>query len=101
MGKWKLMRSPVLIVGLLGILVIAGVVAGGRSAAAAQAGISGMATVSGTVDSTGQFRAVALFPGNYEVSVSTKGWESDVQKVALKAGDNPKLKLSLRAVSGT
>src|SRR5712691_7401314 len=40
----------------------------------------------------GQFRAVALFPGNYEVSVSTKGLESDVQKLALKAGENPKLK---------
>ena len=36
--------------------------------------------------SAGQFRAVALFPGNYEVSVSTKGLESDVQKLALKAG---------------
>ena len=120
------MKSSLLIVGLLGSLMIAGVVAGGRPAAAAQAGLSGMATVSGTVDSTapfkaaqvfirnvdkrilymvytsaGQFRAVALFPGNYEVSVSTKGLESDVQKVALKAGDNPKLKLSLRAVNGT
>src|SRR5262245_50280275 len=46
--------------------------------------------------SAGQFRAVALFPGNYEVSVATKGLESDVQKVMLKAGDNTPLKLSLR-----
>jgi len=45
----------------------------------------------------GQFRAVSLFPGNYEVNVRAKGLESDVQKIALKGGENPKLKLSLRA----
>jgi streptogramin lyase len=44
----------------------------------------------------GRFRSVALFPGNYEVSVRTKGLESDVQKISLKPGDSPKLKLSLR-----
>src|SRR5262245_41486402 len=36
----------------------------------------------------GQFRSVALFPGNYEVSVKTKGFESDVQKISLKSGDS-------------
>ncbi|PYR55363.1 MAG: hypothetical protein DMF91_24540 [Acidobacteria bacterium] len=45
----------------------------------------------------GQFRAVNLFPGNYEIGVTTKGLVSDVQKLALKAGDNPKVKLSLRS----
>ena len=84
---------------------------------------TGTASVSGTVTSTapfkaaqvslrnvdkrilhmvytnaGQFRALALFPGNYEVSVATKGLVSDVQKVVLKAGDNPAVKLSLRPV---
>ena len=84
--------------------------------------LAGTALVSGTVDSTvpfkaaqvrirnvdkrilymvytqaGQFRAVNLFPGNYEVSVATKGLESDVQKLVLKAGNNPKVTLSLRA----
>ena len=44
----------------------------------------------------GQFRAVALFPGNYEISASTAALRSDVQKVAIKAGDNPKVMLSLR-----
>jgi len=82
---------------------------------------AGTASVSGTVTSTapfkaaqvslrnvdkrilymvytnaGQFRALALFPGNYEVSVATKGLVSDTQKVVLKAGDNPAVKLSLR-----
>src|SRR5262245_43480550 len=46
--------------------------------------------------SGGQFRAVSLFPGNYEVSVLAKGLEADVQKVAFKSGENPKLKVSLR-----
>src|SRR4030095_17079494 len=48
----------------------------------------------------GQFRAVSLFPGNYEVSVRTKSLQSDVQKLVLKAGENPKMKLSLRAGGG-
>jgi len=53
--------------------------------------------------SGGQFRAVQLFPGNYEVSVTLKGFKSDVQKVAVKAGDAPKMKLTLQeeAVAGT
>src|ERR1700674_1205439 len=46
--------------------------------------------------SAGQFRAVQLFPGNYEVSVTLKGFKSDVQKVAVKAGDAPKMKLTLQ-----
>src|SRR6184192_21305 len=90
------------------------------------AGIAGTTGLSGTVDSSapfkaaqvfirnvdkrilymvytnaGQFRAVALFPGNYEVSSSTKGLESDVQKLVLKAGENPKVKLSLHAVNAS
>jgi virginiamycin B lyase len=130
MGIRKITRSSALILALVGSLAIACVFIGAsRSAiarpAAPQGALAGTASLSGTVDSTapfkaaqvfirnvdkrilymvytnaGQFRAVALFPGNYEVSVGTKGMESDVQKVTLKAGDNPKLKLSLRAVTG-
>jgi mono/diheme cytochrome c family protein len=48
----------------------------------------------------GQFRAVQMFPGNYEVSATTKGFESDVQKVVLKAGENPRLKLALQPARG-
>ena len=44
----------------------------------------------------GRFRAVALFPGNYEINVSTRHLGSDVQKLALKAGDTAQLNLSLR-----
>src|SRR6516225_7661556 len=97
-----------------------------RPAAPQTTAMPGTASLSGTVDSSapfkaaqvfirnvdkrilymvytnaGQFRAVALFPGNYEVSSSTKGLESDVQKLVLKAGESPKLKLSLHASKGT
>ena len=90
------------------------------SAAQATA-LSGTASLSGTVESSqpvkaaqvyirnvdkrimymvytnaGRFRAVALFPGNYEVAVRAKGLASDVQKLAVKAGDNPTLKITLR-----
>ena len=89
--------------------------------AAQTTALSGMAKLSGTVDSStpfkaaqvyirnadkrimymvytnaGQFRAVSLFPGSYEVIVRAKGLESDVQKLAVKAGDNPTLKITLR-----
>ena len=44
----------------------------------------------------GQYRAVSLFPGNYEVNVVAKGLQSAVQKLAVKTGDNPNLKLAMR-----
>jgi virginiamycin B lyase len=46
--------------------------------------------------SAGKFRAVALLPGSYEISAQARGLESDVQKVAIKAGDRPTVKLSMR-----
>lgn len=132
MSNWKIVRSSVLTIALMGSLTIACVVVGvsgsaaARPAAAQAAALAGTTSLSGTVESTapfkaaqvfirnvdkrilymvytnaGQFRAVALFPGNYEVSSSAKGLESDVQKLVLKAGENPKLKLSLRAIKGT
>jgi len=73
----------------------------------------GVATVSGTVHSpadfkagkvyftntdrnmtymvyttNGRYKAMHLWPGNYDVSVQAKGLESDVQKMMLKAGEN-------------
>jgi streptogramin lyase len=47
--------------------------------------------------SAGQFRAVSLFPGNYEIRVTAKGLQSAVQKVALKAGDNPRVSVALQS----
>ena len=50
--------------------------------------------------SGGQFRAVALFPGNYEVSVKAKGLESDAQTVTLRSGENARLSLAMHAGQG-
>ena len=44
----------------------------------------------------GKFRSVALFPGNYEVSARTGALQSDMQKLVVKAGDNPEIQLSLK-----
>ena len=48
----------------------------------------------------GRYRAVALFPGNYEVSVSTKHLESDAQTVTITAGETAEVNLSLSPLSG-
>ncbi|PYS36806.1 MAG: hypothetical protein DMG14_23510 [Acidobacteria bacterium] len=49
----------------------------------------------------GQFRAVSLFPGNYEVAATAKGFKSDVQKVTVKAGDSPKINLTFQEVAAS
>ena len=90
-----------------------------------QAAVPGTATLSGTVTASqaftaaqvylrnvdrgivymvytngGRYRAVALFPGTYEVSSSTKHLESDVQTVTLSAGDAAEINLTLGELSG-
>jgi streptogramin lyase len=97
-----------------------------ETAAQQRARVAGTASLSGTVTATkpfkaaqvyirnvdksigymvftnaGQFRSVALLPGNYEVTVKTKDLVSDVQKLALKAGDNPSVKVALRDFNGS
>jgi len=97
-----------------------GGVAAAQQRPARAAGLTGMATMTGTVTagkpfkaaqvyikntdkrimymvytSAGQFRAVGLFPGNYEVSVTTSGLKSDIQRLSIKAGDAPTLRFSL------
>jgi len=90
------------------------------------ASLPGTATLSGTVDSSkpftaaqvyirsaqrrmvymvytvgGHYQASQIFPGDYEVSVATKGLQnlgSDVQKISLKAGQNAAMNLSLHEV---
>jgi streptogramin lyase len=105
-------------------------VSGGSARATAQGRdasfLQGTATLTGTVDAAkpfkaaqvyirnvdkrmlymvytnaGKFRAVALLPGNYEINVQATGLESDVQKLAVKAGERPTLKLSMRETSNT
>jgi streptogramin lyase len=43
----------------------------------------------------GKFRAVALFPGNYELVVQARGLESNAQQLVVKAGDNPPVTVSM------
>jgi streptogramin lyase len=84
----------------------------------------GMATISGTVEApkpfkaaqvyirntdkrilymvytqAGRFRAVQLFPGHYEVTVTEKGFTSDKQTLDIKAGDTPTVKMTLKEVA--
>jgi len=47
----------------------------------------------------GAFRAVALFPGNYEVIVRGLGLESDPQKLVVKAGENPAVNVAMHATA--
>ena len=90
-----------------------------------QAEVPGTATLSGTVTASepftaaqvyarnldrdmvyqvytngGRYRAVALFPGTYEVSASTKSLESDVQTITVGAGDAAEVDLTLGPLSG-
>mgnify|MGYP002382096262 CR=1 FL=1 len=46
----------------------------------------------------GRFRAVAMFPGRYEVVVRANGLASDPQALTLSAGDNPALTLAMHAL---
>ena len=90
-----------------------------RFPSAQTATVPGTATLTGTVDSATpytaaqvfirntdkrmlymvytnakRFRAVALFPGNYEISAATRELKSDVQRLAIKAGESPKVTLT-------
>jgi len=99
-------------------VILVGLAAGSWGLAAQTATVAGTATLTGTVESSTpysaaqvfirntdkrmlymvytnekRFRAVALFPGNYEISAATKDLKSDVQKLTIKAGESPKVTL--------
>ena len=90
-----------------------------------QAEVPGTATLSGTVTASepftaaqvyarnvdrgvvymvytngGRYRAVALSPGTYEVSASTKHLESDIRTVTVSAGDAAEVDLTLGQLDG-
>ena len=96
----------------------------GEAPRVAQAAVPGLGNVTGTVQAPssfkaaqvlirnvdkhilymvytngGKFRSVALFPGNYEVSARSGTLQSDVQKLAVKAGDNAPITVSLHAAA--
>jgi hypothetical protein len=106
--------------------VLAGFAAGSFGLAAAQtAAVPGTASLTGTVESSTpysaaqvfirntdkrmlymvytnakRFRAVALFPGNYEISAATKELKSAVQKLTIKARREPEGDAHLCAARG-
>lgn len=47
----------------------------------------------------GHYRAINLFPGNYDVRVEKKGFESSVQHVVISAGQNTTTNFKLQEVS--
>jgi streptogramin lyase len=96
----------------------------GETPRVAQAAVPGLGNLSGTVQAStsfkaaqvlirnvdkhilymvytngSKFRSVALFPGNYEVSARSGAQQSDVQKLAVKAGDNAPVMLSLHGAA--
>ena len=116
-GKLAIRYTPWLLAVGLSLTVLTG--------SSLQAAVPGTATLTGTVTASqpfqaaqvylrnldrgvvymvytagGRFRAVALFPGNYEISASTKHLESDVQTVVVAAGDSPEVSLAMRALEG-
>jgi streptogramin lyase len=43
----------------------------------------------------GAFKAVALFPGNYQLTVKARGLESDPQPIVVKPGNNPAVTVAM------
>ena len=121
MRRRQVLMLVIAVTGLVvGYLVSVGGVGAKAQSRENAASLRGMASLTGTVDATrpfkaaqvfirnvdkrmlymvytnaGKFRAVALLPGNYEINVQARGLESDVQKLVIKAGDRPDVKLSL------
>ena len=90
-------QRPARSTGLTGMATMTGTVTAGKPFKAAQVYIrnTDKRILYMVYTNAGQFRALGLFPGNYEVSVTARGLKSDIQKLAIKAGDAPSLKFSL------
>ena len=113
--------------GLAALAMTVYVASSGRSALTTleARSLSGMATLSGTVESAkpfkaaqvflrnadkrmlymvytsaGHYQAVNLFPGTYELTVKTKGLESSPQTIVVTAGQDAHANVTLREASG-
>jgi streptogramin lyase len=90
-------RRPAAATGMAGMATMTGTVTAGKPFKAAQVYIrnTDKRILYMVYTNAGQFRARGLFPGNYEVSVTARGLTSDVQRLAIKAGDAPSMRFSL------
>ena len=90
-------QRPARATGLTGMATMTGSVTAGKPFKAAQVYIrnTDKRIMYMVYTNAGQFRALGLFPGNYEVSVTARGLKSDIQQLAIKAGDAPRLKFAL------
>src|SRR6266446_3004961 len=95
--KTSISQRPARATGLTGMATMTGSVTAGKPFKAAQVYIrnTDKRILYMVYTNAGQFRALGLFPGNYEVSVTARGLKSDIQKLAIKAGDAPSLRFSL------
>lgn len=90
-------QRPARATGLTGMATMTGSVTAGKPFKAAQVYIKNTdkRIMYMVYTNAGQFRALGLFPGNYEVSVTARGLKSDIQRLSIKANDAPALKFSL------
>src|SRR5919198_4692005 len=95
--KTSIPQRPARATGLTGMATMTGSVTAGKPFKAAQVYIrnTDKRILYMVYTNAGQFRALGLFPGNYEVSVTARDLKSDIQKLAIKAGDAPNLRFSL------
>src|SRR5258706_10029506 len=122
----SLSRLCILLVVLgIGAVIFSGSVPTGFQTTARAASLPGTGALSGTVEAPkpfqaaqvyirnqekrmlfmvytnkGRYRAVALVPGTYEVTVAAGGMQSEVKKITVKAGDAATLNLALQTHEG-
>src|SRR5262245_33109131 len=86
-GKTSEQQRPSRAAGLTGMATMTGSVTAGKPFKAAQVYMrnTDKRILYMVYTNAGQFRARALFPGNYEVSVTARGLKSDIQRLAIKS----------------
>jgi streptogramin lyase len=119
---WR--KVAALMVAAISFVVVSGLLRVGSAGLSAQKGseLDGMGTVAGTVTATkpfkaaqvyirsadqrrhmlymvytnaGAFKAVGVFPGNYEITIMARGLESETRPLVVKAGANPDVKMAM------
>src|SRR5437867_13159776 len=82
--KTSVPQRPARATGLTGMATMTGSVTAGKPFKAAQVYIrnTDKRILYMVYTNAGQFRALGLFPGNYEVSVTARGLKSDIQQLA-------------------